>query len=208
MELPDRSHSFRPTLLSRCQGTRGRASDRVHHHLLPRVRDLVPDADNRLGSSLVFKGEHTHARGSAVEKTALPPEAGRATEQRSFDDVSTRKCENIPLDSHDASDDPIGSGGDIFGGLAFGAAVTAPTWAVPSEFPEEATPLVSSVIPLDECRHDRTAPKPASSQVFEAAATRAGEDGREENRLSRLPNWPARSLLLCSRGYRSVRWRG
>jgi hypothetical protein len=143
--------------------------------------DLIPYADNRLVSALVFEGEHTHARGSAEEE---PPCARRQAEPASSDhsdDVSTRKCENIPLDTHDAGNHPIGSGSDIFGGLAFGAAVTKklPGGTFSLNVPKHQ-PLVLPVIPLDEVGIDRR----DCSKTGEFASSRgalkgAGEDGCE-----------------------------
>ena len=164
--------------------SRSRVPGRSGHgplDLLPRLGDLVPEADDRLVSALVFEGEHTHAGGSAVEEPPGPRRQAEPSSRDHPDDVPARKCQNVPLDAHDAGDDPIGSGGDIFGGLAFGAAVTKklPGGPLPLDVPKHQ-PLVAAVIPLDQVGIDlRDRSKTGEFARPRGALKRAGEDGRE-----------------------------
>ena len=136
--------------------------------------DLVPHADNRLVSALVFEGKHTHARGSAVEEPPSPRRQAKPSSCDHPDDVPTRERKNIPVDAHHARDSPISSGGDIFGGFTLRAAVTKklPGGPFPVNFPKYQ-PLVAPVIPLDEVGIDRR----DRSKTGELASSRRAEGG-------------------------------
>ena len=80
---------------------------------LPRLGDVVPEADDRFVAVLVLEAEHAHAGGAAVEE---PPGARRQAEPAGRDhpdDVPARERQHVPLDAPHPGDEAVGPGGDV-----------------------------------------------------------------------------------------------
>ena len=157
--------------------------------LLPRVGDLIPEADNRLVPALVFEGEHTHAGGSAVEEPPCP--GGRPSHRAAIIRMmcpleNARTSPSMPMTrAMIRSARAATSSGDSPSGQP---SRKAPRWAALSGCPEAPAPR-SAVVPLDEVGIDRR----DRSKTGEFASPRGTLKGlvkteAKENRLSRSPN--------------------
>ena len=147
---------------------------------LPRLSDVVPQADDRLVPVLVLEAEHAHAGGAAEEE---PPGARRQSEPAGrdhADDVAAGERQHVALDAAHAGDEAVGPGGDVLRRFAVRAAVAEQLPAGPllQDVPGQL-PLEAAVVPLDQVRIDlRDRPEAGQLARLRGTLQRAGEDAR------------------------------
>ena len=93
------------------------------HASLPRMRHIVPQADDRFLTAVVFKGENADAGGTAEEQPTRARRQAEPAGRDHADDVAAGKPQHVAIDVVDAGEKAVGTGGDVFGRFALGAAI-------------------------------------------------------------------------------------
>src|SRR5262249_31714260 len=111
----------------------------VHGRLasLPRMRDVVPQADDRFLTALLLERQYAHTGGAPQQN----PRGGRGRRapagRNQPDDVGTGERQDGALDATYPGDEVVGPGGDVLRRFTIGAAVA-------EHFP--AGPLLQNVL--------------------------------------------------------------
>src|SRR5438105_782180 len=118
---------------------------------LPRLADVVPQTNDRVSAAVMLEAEHAHAGRVAEEEAPRLRRQAQPTGRDHADDVAAGKPQHVAIDVVDAGEEAGGTGGDVCGRFAFGAAIMVEFPAGP--FPHDVArslALEAAVIPLDQ----------------------------------------------------------